>query len=125
MGGGVTKMGHTFLRLNATTSGERHRMIELAKDAIAASGGWILDFTMFSNVSICFNFELPFNAVARLRDALAAIELRLSEASTQAFEEFAGKTEQGTPPAELKASLQITFIHREPDLRIPVPMIPG
>jgi len=118
-------MGRKFLQLNAMTRGQRHQIIELAKDAITASGGWIMDFKFFSNASICINFELSSNQVARLHEALAEIDLRLSEASFQSLEELAGITSQGGQPAELMASLQITFIHDEPDLRIPVPMIPG
>lgn len=127
-------MKQKFLRLNATTHGDRHRMIELAKDAIGASGGWILDFTIFSNVSICLNFELQLGNVARLREALEQTELQLSDASLQALDGLAGSAERqvhpvSSPsinsPTDVIASLQITFIHNEPDLRIPVPMIPG
>jgi len=118
-------MGRKFLQLNATSRGPRHQIIELAKDAITASGGWIIDFRLFSNLSICINFELPFDQVGRLRDALAEIDMRLSDAGFQTLEALAGITNQDGQPAELMGSLQITFIHDDPDLRIPVPMIPG
>lgn len=117
-------MRRKFLQLNATTRSPRHQVIELAKDAITAGGGWILDFTLFSNVSICLNFELPVNQVNRLRDALLTTDLWWSESSLQAFEDFAAPSLQEEPP-DLRGTLQITFIHDEPDLRIPVPMVPG
>lgn len=115
-----------FLRLNATTWEDRHRVIESAKDAIAGNGGWILDFKFFSNVSVMISFELPQQNIMAFRDALSKMELQLSESGLVAIGELA---EQETAPAELpaclNATLQITFIHNEPDLRIPVPMIPG
>lgn len=115
-----------LLRLNATTKASRHSMIEAVKDVIAASGGWILDFKQFSNLSATIRFELPQENLMAFRDALRKIDLQVSEPGLLAIGELA---EQGTAPAELPtdldATLQITFIHNEPDLRIPVPMIPG
>lgn len=107
------------------THGERHQMIEQAKDAIAASGGWILDFKLFSNISICINFELPVNEAIKLRNALEQTDVILSDASLRAFNEIVREAEQESPWEDLRGSLQLTFIHDEPDLRIPVPMVPG
>lgn len=118
-------MRRKFLQLNATTRADRHQMIELGKDTITSSGGWILDFKLFSNVSICINFELPDHNVAAFRDRLVAAEWRLDERSLQALEVFTEPAGQGSAPMDLIGTLQITFVHEEPDLRIPVPMIPG
>lgn len=115
-----------FLRLNATTKASRHLMIEAAKDAIAASGGWILDFKQFSNLSATISFELPLENLMAFRDALSKIDLQVSESGLLAIGELAEQeTAPAKLPADLNATLQITFIHNEPDLRIPVPMIPG
>lgn len=111
-----------FLRLNGTTKNDRHQVIEAVKDAIAVNGGWILDFTQFSNLSICFRFELPREKVAMLGSALSEANLQLSESATLAIRELTGEEVGAT---DLLATLQITFVHDEPDLRIPVPMIPG
>lgn len=111
-----------FLRLNATTKAERHSVIESVKDAIASSGGWILDFKQFSNLSAFISFELPQKNLVAFQDEASKIGLRLNESSLLAISKLAG---QPTAPAELQTTLQITFIHDEPDLRIPVPMIPG
>lgn len=115
-----------FLRLNATTKVERHQVIEAIKDAIADSGGWILDFRQFSNLSATINFELPLKNLVAFQEAVSKIGLRLNESNLLAISELA---ERQIAPAELpmslNATLQITFIHDEPDLRIPVPMIPG
>lgn len=111
-----------FLRLNATTKADRHLAIESVKEAIAYGGGWILDFKLFSNLSALISFELPQENLVTFQDALSKIGLQLNEASLQAIHDLA---DQQTAPAEISATLQITFIHNEPDLRIPVPMIPG
>lgn len=115
-----------FLRLNAMTKSDRHQVIEAVKDAIAVNGGWILDFRQFSNLSATINFELPLKNLMAFQDGVGKIGLRLNESSLLAISELA---ERQTAPAELpvslNATLQITFIHDEPDLRIPVPMIPG
>lgn len=111
-----------FLRLNATTRTDRLQVIEAVKDTIAASDGWILDFKQFSNLSATINFELSPKKLMAFRDAVSKIGVRLNESSLLAISELA---EQPTAPAELHATLQITFIHDEPDLRIPVPRIPG
>ena len=111
-----------FLRLNATTKADRHLVIESVKNAIATSGGWILDFKLFSNLSAFISFELPQENLVTLPDALNEIGLQLNKAGLQAIYDL---TDQQTAPAEISATLQITFIHDEPDLRIPVPMIPG
>ena len=103
-------------------------MISLLRDAIQHSGGWITDFHLFSNISICINFELPLRHAAQLSAALDALNLRLSEESTSALEACSRRSEQyGTESAEtaLAGTLQVTFIHNEPDLRIEVPPIPG
>ena len=115
-----------FLRLTATTGANRHLVIEAVKNAIDASGGWILYFRFFSNLSATINFELPRKNLLAFREAISKIDLRLNESGLIALLELA---DQETAPAELPeefaATLQITFIHNEPDLRIPVPMIPG
>lgn len=120
-----------FLRLNAVTRDERIRMTGVAREAITSADGWITDFHLFSNVSICINFEIPAARVGRLRDALAATRLRLSEESAAALAEFDADSARGAsaePTAaeeEVSGTLQITFVHDEPDLRREVPHIPG
>lgn len=116
-------MAGRFLTLNATTQAGRIAVTAAAKDAITAAGGWITGSTAFSNVSLCLNFEIEAALVSRLADTLrstaaAGAPLTLSEASLAALRE----TDRA---GELTGTLQITFIHDEPDLRVPVPAIPG
>jgi hypothetical protein len=91
-------------------------------------GAWVLEVKLFSNVSVCFNFEIPINHTEQLREALATMDLHLTRESQDSF---TSAREHKEPAAEhpqatvISGSLQITFIHNEPDLRIEVPRIPG
>lgn len=104
-------------------------MIARVRRAFAESNASIVDFKMFSNVSLNLLFELPARRIGELSAALSATNLRLSAESRELlaagqkrYEEDAGVASQ---QAEVAGSLQITFIHHEPDLRLEVPPIPG
>ena len=103
-------------------------MIARVRTAMTKSGAWIVDVKLFSNVSACFDFEIPSSRAEQLRDALAAMDLHLTKESDNSIASLleANKpTEAGSPVTDIAGSLQITFIHNEPDLRIEVPPIPG
>ena len=112
----------TPLRINAVTKDDRNEMISRVKEAMTASGAWVLDVKQFSNVSVCFNFEIPSCNTARLRDALVSAGLRLISESNDSFSSVSDQTDDDV---DVAGTLQITFIHNEPDLRIKVPSIPG
>ncbi|MDT5059632.1 MAG: hypothetical protein QOH63_91 [Acidobacteriota bacterium] len=98
-------------------------MISRVKEAILKGGGFILDFHMFSNLSICLNFELTVGKINQLYDALKATGLQLSEESARLLENCCRGLEQLEEKArasEVTGTLAITFIHSEPDLRIEV-----
>jgi len=95
---------------------------------IEASGAWVIDVKLFSNMSVCFNFEIPIDRTERLREALAKTALHLtgeSEHSFAAIRELRESALEGVLVKDIAGSLQITFVHNEPDLRIEVPSIPG
>jgi len=94
-------------------------MIARARSAITENGGWILDAKLFSNVSINLSFEIPASRIGSLRDALALIELHLTTSSLESI------AQHRSDESDIAGSLQITFIHNEPDIRIQVPAIPG
>jgi hypothetical protein len=103
-------------------------MISLAKEAVIKSGGWIIDFKVFSNISICLNFELPDRNIDQLYSTLRSIGLRLSQESEDLLSNWYHRQEKpNTEPkaVDVAGTLQITFVHNEPDLRIKVPAIPG
>ncbi|MEK6321312.1 MAG: hypothetical protein AABN33_06470 [Acidobacteriota bacterium] len=95
---------------------------------MAASGAWVLDVKLFSNVSVCFNFEIPIDHTEQLREALAATGLHLTRESHESFASFCERKEsgaEGSQAIDIAGTLQIIFIHNEPDLIIEVPRIPG
>ena len=104
-----------FLRINGLTSEDRHHMIPLLRDAIMSSGGWIMDFHLFSNISICINFELPLRHAGKFHAALCSLSLRLSEESASALEAYRHASEQtgeNSADVDLSGTLQVTFIPR-------------
>jgi len=117
-----------ILRLEAFTRDDRHVMISRVRGAFAISDASILDFKMFSNVSLSLIFELPAGRIGDLSAALSATGLRLSTESRElllGWQERYGAGSDTTQLAEIAGALQITFIHHEPDLRLDVPPIPG
>lgn len=114
-----------FLRINGLTTADRNETISRAREAITQSGGWITDFKLFSNVSLCINFELPPGHVSELCARLEAMSLHLSRESIDQMAGYASPPPEKAGVKEIVGTLQILFIHNEPDLRIEVPAIPG
>lgn len=122
------KMIPKFLQLGGVTRIDRHDMISRAREAISESGAYISDFHMFSNASICINFEVPAGDIEKLYSALTATGLRLNQESHDLLADCCGRLEQleeESRAADVAGTLQITFVHDEPDLRIECPPIPG
>ena len=112
-----------FLRINAVTRANRDEMMALVRTAITSSAAWIVDVKLFSNMSVCFNIEVPGSHVEQLGKALAATGLRIT---LDGFDSLTTTPNaEGSQGHEIAGTLQITFIHNEPDLRIDVPQIPG
>jgi hypothetical protein len=116
------------LHINASTSRDRHAVVEELERLLGEVGAWITDCHPFSNVSLNVSFEISGSAAA---GALAAgfWESRLQQAGLQvsaaclaALRETIARC---APDAALGGTVQITFFHQERDLRIPVPAIPG
>ena len=116
-----------FIRIYGFTRKERNLIIGSVGEAIGTAGGWILDSKMYSNKSIAIIFELPLLSLKTLYDELNAIELKLTEESKKNFEEFSSISldDKNQSTLNVTGTLQITFIHNDPDLRIEVPAIPG
>jgi hypothetical protein len=117
-----------FLQLKGVTRVGRHEMISRVRDAILQGGGYILDFHMFSNAAICINFEVALSDVGKFYTSLAATGLRLDHESHDLLAGCSrrlGGLGEAAKAADVMGTLNITFIHDEPDLRIEVPPIPG
>jgi hypothetical protein len=107
-----------FLRINGLTRADRHRTIAALRDALTGSGGWVTDFKFFSNQSVCINFEIPPKNVA-------ALDLRLDDASLTALAAFDTPHAPREDAPEVAGTIQVSFIHHRPDLRVEVPPVPG
>jgi hypothetical protein len=117
-----------FLQLTGVTKVNRHEMISRVKEAILRGGGYVTDFHMFSNAAICLNFEVSVGNIGSLYESLVATGLSLSQESHDAlagYPDQQGLLVERAEAADVMGTLNITFIHDEPDLRIEAPPIPG
>jgi hypothetical protein len=108
------------VRIQGKTSQERHGIISAASDAVGEAGGYILDFKQFSNLAVVFTIELPPAGYERLRKKLVSLGVRLEPPSSDESALAALVV-----PKEIAGSLRLDFQHQEPDLRIPIPAVPG
>jgi len=111
----------TPLRLEAFTASERHAATDAVRDAFSRVGAWILDFEQFGNLAICLRFEVAAGNAAALGTELAAA-LHLTPESTASLGAAAA---QSPPEVALPGTLNVRFLHDEPDLQIPKPRVPG
>ena len=117
-----------FLQLKGVTKVTRHEMISGVREAILEGGGYILDFHMFSNAAICINFEVSVGSIGNFYTSLVSTGLGLDRESRDLLagcSQELGELGEGAKAADVMGTLNITFIHNEPDLRIEVPPIPG
>jgi hypothetical protein len=101
-------------RINAVTQANRYEATTIAEEVLASLGGFILDHHLYSNVSTVLNVELQLDRIDELVDHLAK---RGFTVSSSKHIESRAQAAQGT--------LQITFVHDEPDIRHEVPAVPG
>ncbi len=105
-------------RIQAVARGGRDQAIGLARDVISASRGDILDFKMFSNLSLCLIVEVTAARVPALAAALAALGWGVEvEPDPAALAGRGGEPLQGT--------VQLTFPEGDGRLEIPTPAVPG
>ena len=119
-------MTPAFIRLAAVTRTNRIEIIERVREAFLAVGAWITDFHEFSNLSLCINFEVPSRKMSDLWAGLHSVGLEITQElqPTLANPSPPSSTTEANDP-DVTGTLQITFIHNDPDLIIPVPPIPG
>ena len=107
-----------FLRLSGFTREDRFGVTARITEALSAAGGWIVDHHQFSNVSLCINFEIDAQHLERLAAVLATTGLRLSDESNQALRTLRVRSHDEI----VMGTLQATFLHNEPDERVPGPL---
>lgn len=103
--------------LTAVTRVERKAATSFVFETVNRLGGWIDDVHMYSNLMNTIRLTLPAGAFAALTAAL--------EDAGIAVDPPRGLGEIRDPALERMATLQLTFIHDEPDLRRELPPIPG
>lgn len=111
-----------FLRLDGFTKAERIDMTNRVSEAINQSGAWITDFHQYSNLLICINFQV---AIADLEGLAAKLQETGLHLSQESLEQLASAHSSTQKESELMGTLQITFIHNEPDLIREIPAVPG
>jgi hypothetical protein len=91
---------------------------------VTESGGSILDCRFFSNVSVSLLIEIQRSGVIRLAERLNQLGLVPALDTEQ---RISGLTEAAQTSSEelLAATVQITFVHDDPDLPHDVPAVPG
>ena len=103
--------------LQGLTRVERLTALTRLEEAIGRVDGWLLDFHLFSNLAAAFHLEVPSRRFPQLLIALEEAGFTLDPPK-------AGPS-PGEEPGDLAVTLQITFLHDEPDLRREIPAIPG
>lgn len=107
--------------LFSATKKNRHDALAIINDVILSAGGWIISYTLFSNIAAAFRFELPANSLAPMQRRLEEQGIRLDANSQKAISQL----DPAPGTEDIVATLSITFIHDEPDLRHQIPAIPG
>ena len=100
-----------FLRLDLTTKMDRTQTLTVIPRLINGCGGWVIDHTLFSNISASIIFEMPLAATG---DLLARMEAAGYRPNLR--DEYPTGTE-----GDVRGSVAITFIHDEPDMKRDVP----
>ncbi|PTW61986.1 hypothetical protein C8N35_10118 [Breoghania corrubedonensis] len=109
--------------LAGVTRKNRHQITADVNDAVMGVGGWIKSHTLFSNIATTFHFALPSDRMSMLRERMVEAGVRLDEESNAKHD--AMPKEPVSRSDGMAASLNLTFIHTEPDLRRDVPRVPG
>ncbi len=106
-----------LVMITAVTRQERRAATSFVFAAVQSLGGWIEDVQMYSNIMNTIRLVLPAGRFQALADTLseAGISLDLPPELAQ----------PANPDAERPATLQVTFVHNDPDLRREIPSVPG
>jgi hypothetical protein len=112
-----TSLVNERIQLHAVTRAQRHAATLALREAFVQSSGFILDVNLFSNISLNLAFEIP----ASERDALVR---RLDEAQIRLDADSRARIADANA-SPLTGTLEVTFLHSEPDLRRKVPRVPG
>lgn len=105
-------------RVQAVARERRDEAIARAEDAVRRQRGDVLDFKMFSDLSLNLVVELDGAGVVALVDALAALGWPVEVQPDRAALALRGAD-------RLQGTFQVTFPEGSGELAIPVPAVPG
>lgn len=105
------------ISLSAVTKLERNFVTTMVMDEVSAQGGWVEDVYLFSNIMTNIRFVVKGDSLASFVQAVAEVGLEIGGLSE------IPPTSEGS--ADFNCSLQITFVHDEPDLIREIPRVPG
>lgn len=94
-----------MLELKAETSSERNAALAVVRQAVQAEGGWISSHELFDDANAALTFEIAGERIAPFLDRLVLAEIRV-------FEDIGEYGQSG----EVRCSLNLTFIDKDPDL---------
>jgi hypothetical protein len=110
-----------ILQLNGFTRMDRLKSVGLLRDAIDSGKGWITGFNEYSNISICIQFEIPAERLPEVAESLRAAEVTLNAKSEELLRALVAEGAAGS----MDCTLQVLFVHNEPDLKRTVLAVPG
>lgn len=113
-----------FLSLAGMTTADRHRVTAEIGDAVSGTGGWIMNHTLSSNIALAIRCSIPSHRLGDFRDRVIAAGVKLDDASLAGLQALIGKP-GAAAAADISTTLNVTFIHDEPDLRRIIPAVPG
>jgi hypothetical protein len=105
-------------RVQAVSRGRREEAIARVEEVVQRRRGDILDFKMFSNLSLTLLVEMDMDAVPALADELAALGWHVD--LDPGREVLAGRSGE-----RMEGTIQVTFPEGDGELVIPVPAVPG
>lgn len=112
-----------FIKINGFTRENRFVMTATINDAIHESGAWILDFKQYSNKSLVILFQMSARDIGRLHAAVLDTDLKITGESEELLKNCDAQQQllDDEKVFDIYGTLQITFIHDEPDIRRYVP----
>ncbi len=105
------------------TNKDRHQVIADVSKAISSNGGWIVNHEMYSNIAVMIRFNIEPKELAGWREGICVAGVRLDPETIQTLEDRINH--ETDRDEEVACSLNVTFIHNEPDVRQPIPAVPG
>jgi hypothetical protein len=109
------------VKLEGFTTQSRHGVIFEVTESILARGGVILDHQQFSNQLLRLSIEIRRVRLSELLEEIEAAGVSLSQTSV----DEAHAMPREASDERIPGTLVVRFVSDEPDLRVPIPAVPG